>query len=426
MGRQAADGEPGGRRSRQRICGERAPGNRTPGGPLIPGDNQGVRQAVDVGGVVRDLDMAQLAPRFRSLLDAKKTPGVWRAVMSAQAHDSHQAFAKLCRVVDGEPRIISDPPLIIPVEEFVSELDAAQISTALEAIIGSYQRTLGPDRRRLLDNYRPVHLARKVVGVGSVGTDAWISLFVDRDRGTPLLLQVKEAEASVLERFTSPSVYTNHGERVVNGQRLMQAASDIFLGWDRFAWNGGVRDYYVRQLRDWKGSADVKGMTPAGMGLWGTMCGWTLARAHARSGDRIAMRLPGEVRHFRQRHGRLLGLLRRPKRARLPSAQGGGRHRSTPRYQRGLSEHRRSDWSRRAPRPLTDRGPSRRGSGAETQHLTLHDSQMQHAEAGGITDQLESRQQGDQGAERGSKLPTGEVGAETEVGSMPECLVVVG
>ena len=125
--------------------------------------------------------------------------------MSAQAHDSHQAFAKLCRVVDGEPRIISDPPLIIPVEEFVSELDAAQISTALEAIIGSYQRTLGPDRRRLLDNYRPVHLARKVVGVGSVGTDAWISLFVDRDRGTPLLLQVKEAEASVLERFTSPT-----------------------------------------------------------------------------------------------------------------------------------------------------------------------------------------------------------------------------
>ena len=227
------------------------------------------------------LDMAQLLPRFRSLLDAKKTPGVWRAVMSAQAHDSHQAFNKLCRVVDGEPRIISDPPLIIPVEDFVSEFDAAQITTALEAIIESYQRTLGPDRRRLLDNYRPVHLARKVVGVGSVGTDAWISLFVDRDRGTPLFLQVKEAEASVLERFTSPSVYANHGERVVNGQRLMQAASDIFLGWDRFAWNGEVRDYYVRQLRDWKGSADVKGMTPAGMGLWGTMCGWTLARAHA-------------------------------------------------------------------------------------------------------------------------------------------------
>ncbi len=128
-----------------------------------------------------------------------------------------------------------------------------------------------------------------MVGVGSVGTDAWISLFVDRDRGTPLLLQVKEAEASVLERFTSPSVYANHGERVVNGQHLMQAASDIFLGWDRFAWNGEVRDYYVRQLRDWKGSADVKGMTPAGMSLWGTMCGWTLARAHARSGDRIAI-----------------------------------------------------------------------------------------------------------------------------------------
>jgi hypothetical protein len=122
------------------------------------------------------LDMAQLLPRFRSLLDPKKTPGVWRAVMSAQAHDSHQAFSKLCRVVDGEPRIMSDPPLIIPIEEFVSELDAAQITTALEAIIGSYQRTLGPDRRRLLDNYRPVHLARKVV-VDAVGFGFLIPVF---------------------------------------------------------------------------------------------------------------------------------------------------------------------------------------------------------------------------------------------------------
>jgi hypothetical protein len=127
------------------------------------------------------------------------------------------------------------------------------------------------------------------VGVGSVGTEAWILLFLDREDGSPLFLQVKEAETSVLERFTSKSAFSNHGQRVVAGQRLMQASSDIFLGWERFDWGGVERDYYVRQLRDWKGSADIKGMMPAGMELWGRMCGWTLARAHARSGDRIAI-----------------------------------------------------------------------------------------------------------------------------------------
>jgi hypothetical protein len=129
-----------------------------------------------------------------------------------------------------------------------------------------------------------------VVGVGSVGTEAWIALFLDRDRGSPLFLQVKEAEGSVLERFTTASAFANHGHRVVAGQRLMQAASDIFLGWERGVDSaGGTRDYYLRQLRDWKGSADVAGMTPKGMDLWGRMCAWTLARAHARSGDRIAI-----------------------------------------------------------------------------------------------------------------------------------------
>jgi len=121
-----------------------------------------------------------------------------------------------------------------------------------------------------------------------VGTEAWILLFLD-DYGSPLLLQVKEADTSVLEQFTSKSQFSNHGERVVAGQRLMQAASDIFLGWERFVWEREQRDYYIRQLRDWKGSADIAGMTPAGMELWGRMCGWTLSRGHARSGDRIAI-----------------------------------------------------------------------------------------------------------------------------------------
>jgi uncharacterized protein (DUF2252 family) len=235
------------------------------------------------------LDIDALLPRFQALLDPKKTPSVWRAINKARAHDSHQAFDKLAEVVDGEPRIVHDPPLIVPVEHFIEGVDSAEALAALQRIIESYFDTLQPDRRYLLEQYRFVHLARKVVGVGSVGTEAWIALFLDHDHGTPLFLQVKEAEASVLERFTAQSEFSNHGQRVVAGQRLMQAASDIFLGWERFDWRGDERDYYFRQLRDWKGSADIAGMTAAGMDLWARMCGWTLARAHARSGDRIAI-----------------------------------------------------------------------------------------------------------------------------------------
>jgi hypothetical protein len=234
------------------------------------------------------LDMDSLLPRFRSLLDVKKTPSVWKAIATARAHDSDQAFGKLCHVRSGEPRIISDPPLIMPIEELVTGVDREVVAEGLRKIMRSYRRTLEQNRRHLLDRYRLVHVARKVVGVGSVGTDAWVLLLLD-DHNAPLLLQVKQAEASVLERFTSKSGFSNHGHRVVAGQRLMQAASDIFLGWERFDWGDDRRDYYIRQLRDWKGSADSKGMTPAGMELWGAMCGWTLARGHARSGDRVAI-----------------------------------------------------------------------------------------------------------------------------------------
>ena len=234
------------------------------------------------------LDMDELLPRFHSSLDRKQTPGVWKAITKARAHDSVQAFAKLAEVVDGECRILHQPPLIMPVEEFGEGVDHEVVLKAMDTLIRSYRDTLQPDCRRLLEQYRFVHLARKVVGVGSVGTQAWILLLLG-DQGFPLFLQVKEAEASVLEEFTSKSEFSNHGQRVVAGQRLMQAASDIFLGWERFAWQGDERDYYFRQLRDWKGSADIEGMTRAGMELWGRMCGWTLARAHARSGDRIAI-----------------------------------------------------------------------------------------------------------------------------------------
>ena len=234
------------------------------------------------------LDLDELVPRFRSLLDRKKTPSVWRAIAKARAHDHLQAFDKLAHVVDGECRIAGAPPLIVPIEDITVGVDAAVVSETLEMLIESYQRTLLPNQQHLLDQYRLAHLARKVVGVGSVGTDAWILLLLD-GRGSPLFLQVKEAEASVLEEFASKSEFANHGQRVVVGQRLIQEASDIFLGWDRFRWRGGERDFYIRQLKDWKGSVDVAGMTAAGMALWGQMCGWTLARAHARTGDRIAI-----------------------------------------------------------------------------------------------------------------------------------------
>jgi uncharacterized protein (DUF2252 family) len=234
------------------------------------------------------LDMDELLPRFHSSLDRRQTPSVWKAIAKARAHDSVQAFAKLAEIVDGECRILPQPPLITPVEELVEGIDPEGVLETMDNFIRSYRGTLRVDRRRLLEQYRFVHLARKVVGVGSVGTQAWILLFLD-DQDLPLFLQVKEAEASVLEEFTSRSEFSNHGQRVVAGQRLMQAASDIFLGWERFAWQGDEHDYYIRQLRDWKGSADIEGMTQAGMELWGRMCGWTLARAHARSGDRLAI-----------------------------------------------------------------------------------------------------------------------------------------
>ena len=235
------------------------------------------------------LDIDELLPRFESLLDAKRTPSVWAAITKARAHDSLQAFEKLCHVRDGQPRIVRDPPLIVPVEDFLTDADPDAVQAALDTIIQAYTATLQPDRRYLLEQYRFVDLARKVVGVGSVGTATWIALLADRYHDTPLFLQVKEAQNSVLERFTTTSAFSNHGERVVAGQRLIQAASDIFLGWDRVAWDGTQRDYYFRQLRDWKGSADIAGMTPEGMDLWARMCGWTLARAHARTGDRIAI-----------------------------------------------------------------------------------------------------------------------------------------
>jgi uncharacterized protein (DUF2252 family) len=229
-------------------------------------------------------------PGLQAMLDKKNLKAAERVVTKARTKDSLEAFAKLTHIVDGELRIISEPPLIVPVEELLPPGDATKFLETIHDLIRSYRRTLQGDRKHLLEDFRFVHLARKVVGVGSVGTRAWIVLMLGRDGQDPLFLQAKEAQASVLEPFVGKSRYANHGQRVVEGQRLMQASSDIFLGWNRLAgFDGVVRDFYIRQLRDWKGSWAPEAMVPQVMSVYGQMCGWTLARAHARSGDRIAI-----------------------------------------------------------------------------------------------------------------------------------------
>jgi uncharacterized protein (DUF2252 family) len=235
------------------------------------------------------LDVDELLPRFLRSLDRRKTPAVWKAVEKARAHDSMQAFSRLTQVVDAEPRIVADPPLIVPLTDILTGVDRDVIFEALRSTIFTYRRTLMWDRQHLLQQFRLVDIARKVVGVGSVGLQAWIALLADRHSDAPLFLQVKQAQASVLETYLPKSRFRNHGHRVVAGQRLMQAASDVFLGWEHVDLPGSTRDHYVRQLRDWKASVEVAGMTPEGMGLYAEMCGWTLARAHARSGDRVAI-----------------------------------------------------------------------------------------------------------------------------------------
>ena len=236
------------------------------------------------------LDVDELLRHVRHHVDAATRKRAQANVARARTRDSLQAFDKLTHVVDGQRRIISDPPLIQPVEELFEEADRQEFMEVMRTLVRGYRRTLQSDRRHLLEDFRVAHMARKVVGVGSVGTRAWIVLMFGRDDNDPLFLQAKEAQASVLEEFVGSSGHTSHGERVVNGQHLMQEASDIFLGYDRVVGFDGVkRDFYVRQLRDWKGAATVEAMAPSTMAEYGRMCGWTLARAHARSGDRVAI-----------------------------------------------------------------------------------------------------------------------------------------
>jgi uncharacterized protein (DUF2252 family) len=224
-------------------------------------------------------------------VSAKQVARAKRTLAKAHTRDSMSALRKLTEIVDGRPQIVDQSPLIVPLVKLATEIGDDVILGELNRLFDLYRGSLAPDRRALLDEYELRDYARKVVGVGSVGTRAWITLLTARDDRDPLFLQIKEAQPSVLEASCGASEFPNHGQRVVVGQRLMQASSDILLGWLNVeaGLDGQPHDFYVRQLKDWKGSAIVEEMIPRGMAIYGGWCGWTLARAHARSGDRIAI-----------------------------------------------------------------------------------------------------------------------------------------
>ena len=233
------------------------------------------------------LDVARILSHTSDRVTRKERSAFKQRVAGARAKDHLRALTKLTQRVDGSPRIVSRPPLIVPVEEL---FPGASVEEQVRDLIRAYRRSLPVDRRHLLEDYRYTHMARRVGGVGSVGTRTWIVLLIGRDGDDPLFLQVKQAGPSVLERYAGRGAAPNHGRRVVQGQRLMQVDGDIFLGWLRAAWADDTpRDYHVRQLWDWKLGAEVELMSPARLTVYGTLCGWTLARAHARSGDRVAI-----------------------------------------------------------------------------------------------------------------------------------------
>lgn len=236
-------------------------------------------------------DVEGVLARVQQQLTAKGHQQVTRGMAKARTRDNLGAMSRFGTVVGGTPHIVADPPLVVPLHDLMRHRkDRRGVEEMVDGLLNGYRDTLTPDLRRLFDQYRLVDIAHKVVGVGSVGTRCWMLLFIGRDHTDPLFLQAKEAGPSVLERWLTPAPQHHAGRRVVEGQRLMQTVSDIFLGWQTTpGLDGRPRDFYLRQLRDWKASADIETFTPAAMLQYARLCGWTLARAHARSGDRIAI-----------------------------------------------------------------------------------------------------------------------------------------
>ncbi|MEV4921551.1 DUF2252 domain-containing protein [Streptomyces roseoverticillatus] len=266
-------------------------------GEVVRGTVRAYREAMRGFAGMRNLDVwyahfdtEQLRVLFADRLGKQGRRRMSRALETARGRDHLHAFQHLTVVVDGTRRIAADPPLLVPLGDLMTDDRRAELEGRLRVLVERYGRSLASDRRHLLHQFRMADAARKVVGVGSVGTRCWIVLMLGRDDDDPLILQAKEAGPSVLAPFAGPSPYGNEGQRVVCGQRLMQAVSDILLGWERAAGiDGRQRDFYVRQLRDWKGSARPETMPPGRLQAYGELCGATLARAHARSGDRIAI-----------------------------------------------------------------------------------------------------------------------------------------
>lgn len=235
-------------------------------------------------------DMEQMKSLAGQRLGAKGRGRVRKAMAKARTRDSVQAFEKLTELHRGKRRFAADPPLIVPIDDLLQGAERDGFFRELHDLVDRYTQTISAERRHLLSQYRVVDIARKVVGVGSVGTRCWILLLLGKDDQDPLILQAKEADHSVLAAYVGESEYDNQGQRVVTGQRLMQAVGDMFIGWDRVkGLDGRQRDFYVRQLHDWKGIVVPQIMVPRGMQVFGELCGQTLARAHARSGDRIAI-----------------------------------------------------------------------------------------------------------------------------------------
>jgi uncharacterized protein (DUF2252 family) len=236
-------------------------------------------------------DVEELRVRYREDMSAGRRKRLDRTLAKARTRDNLGALGRFTDVVDGLPRFTADPPVVMPLRDLLPDVaQRTDLEAQLSALLRGYHATLGADRRALFDQYQPVDMARKIVGVGSVGTRCWMILLLGRDERDALVLQAKEAGPSVLEQHLGPAQQDHHGERVVVGQRLMQTVSDIFLGWLRVGGiDGADRDFYLRQLRDWKGSFEVEEMVPRGLRSYADLCGWTLARAHARSGDRVAI-----------------------------------------------------------------------------------------------------------------------------------------
>jgi uncharacterized protein (DUF2252 family) len=236
------------------------------------------------------LDVEEIAARLQGKVSKEDRKRFEKGIAKARNKDSLRALAKLTERRDGALRIASRPPILVPVSDVVEDGTPEQIAAAMDGLLDQYRETLDDSAATLAARYRYCDAGHKVVGVGSVGNRAWIALLLGRDEDDPLFLQVKQAGASVLEPFAGASEFDHHGRRVVAGQRLMQAAGDVLLGWLSGEGLDGVRrDFYVRQLWDGKGSAEIESMSPETMAGYAGLCGWSLARAHARTGDRIAI-----------------------------------------------------------------------------------------------------------------------------------------